>query len=299
VALKVKWPASGLDLASWLRRARTDARSGMAAVQLAAVAISLGLLALSEPALTPGTVQLWLVIVIGLALLRVLTAGASLATSTLLLEPLGIVVLLSGTGGAASPFLPMALAGIWWAANASRGEPSRAYRISRGPAGLRLERGQEVMVDARRPISLLYGISMAVSYGVLLAPTALRDGLAAEALEDAAALGATWLLAEVAVQRRQLSPTPQILDTATPAAPRWPRSPQLGISAEDAHFLGYLALDLSNRQIAETMRMPESTVRYRLSRLYRALRVHGRHEAVARARDLNMALPVETRATDS
>jgi DNA-binding CsgD family transcriptional regulator len=279
---------------SGLRRPDLGIRGGMAVVQLAAIAASVGLLVLEPFPNQSVSVPAWLIIVVGLGLLRVLTAGASLATSSLVLEPIGVVLLLSGTGGTASPFLPMAMAGLWWAARSGRGERSSAFRLSRGPGGLRLDAAPDVELRGNRPTLLAYGISMAVAYLGLVVPPAIHAGTAAEALEDATVLAATWLLAEMAVRRGDRDRAPvERLAAPILIPPRSARSAaELGLSAGDVHLLACLALGLNNSHIAATMQLSEGAVRYRLSRLYRRLGVKGRQQAVDRAVESSLAMPI-------
>ena len=264
----------------------------MALVQAAAVAASLILMLLGGDYWVGGEISLSVVVLVGLGLLRVITAGAALAISTLLLEPFGVAVFLSGTGGAASPFLPMALAGIWWAARSGRGTPARAYRIIRSGGAMRLDSGADVQIGSSRPTLLVYGISLAVAYGVLVVPSALREGIAAEALEDGIVLVATLVLAEASFR---LAHRP----TATPAAEGTPARADgdVELSPPEAHLLGCLALGMTNQQIAELMQISPGSVRYRLSLLYRSFGVSGRAEAVERAGELGLSMPFAPRGT--
>jgi DNA-binding CsgD family transcriptional regulator len=304
-----------------------DARAQMAVVQLAAIGASLGLLVLEGTLQGPGTIGFSIVIVVGIGVLRVLTAGVSLAMSTLVIEPIGIVVLLAGTGGPTSPFLPMALAGIWWSALSPRGTRERPFRIVRGSGALRLEPGQEVEVGTKRPTWLVYGVSMAASYALLVVLPAVRDGVVTEALEDAFVLGGVWLLAELSVfaARRRVvdnGPSPATPAAADDSGGRQPSdasavhqleppttveyvaslelaplTEHAGLTPIESHLLACLALGMSNRQIADLLQVSHGTVRYRLTRLYRSLDAHGRDEAVSRARQLGIALPIDLRGT--
>jgi len=272
-------------------------RLEMALVQFAAVAASLALFVIDGRDWAGVEISFSVVVLLGLGLLRVLTAGASLATSTLLLEPIGVVVMLSGTGGAASPFLPMALAGIWWAARSGRGRPTRAFRILRGSRSVRLDQGTEVEIGHKRPTSLAYGIALAVGFGVLIGPVALRDGIIAEALEDGLVLLAAWVLAEavVAASHRR---TAQGADESVAVAPPPDASRgEVDLSPADAHLLACIALGLTNRQIADVMQVSSGRVRYRLSLLYRTLGVAGRTQAAQRAQELKLTIPIDERGT--
>ena len=274
----------------------------MAAVQLAAIGASLGLLVLQGTLQGPGNTGFSIVIVVGIAALRVLTAGVSLAMSTLVIEPIGGVVLLAGTGGPTSPFLPIALSGIWWAALSPRGRHIRPFRIVRGSGILRVERGQQVEVGANRPTWLVYGVSLAASYALLVVLPAMREGLVAEAFEDAIVLGGAWLLAELAARaarRGVADAVPSAPATAEHVAPVGLASTAdtVHLSRIESHLLACLAWGMSNRQIADRLQVSQGTVRYRLTRLYRSLGVHARDEAVSRARELGIALPTDLRGT--
>lgn len=292
-----RWPPQ-LDTAA-LSRALLSARTPgtgspleMALVQAAAIATSLILLAIGSDGWAGGDVSVSIAVLLGLGLLRAITAGSALAISTLLLEPFAVAVFLSGTGGAASPFLPMALAGIWWAGRSGRGTAARAYRIIRRRGVMRLDSGAEVQIGSDRPTMLVYGISLAVAYVLLVVPPSLRQGIGAEALEDVIVLGAAWLLAEASFRlahRPSAAPAP---DGSTPSA-----DGDVDLSPADAHLLACLALGLTNRQIAELMHVSLGRVRYRLSLLYRTLGVGGRAQAVERAANQKVSIPIDQRGT--
>jgi DNA-binding CsgD family transcriptional regulator len=269
----------------------------MALVQGAAVLASLALLVIDGTEWAGVELSFSVIVLLGLGLLRVLTAGVSLATSTLLLEPIGVVIMLSGTGGAASPYLPMALAGIWWAARSGRGRPVRAFRIVREFRALRLDEGTEVEVGHERPTSLAYGIAMAVAYSLLILPVALRDGIVAEAVEDGIVLVAGWLLAEIAVRSARAAHA-KAQASATPIQVRRDVEP-LNLGPTESHLLACLALGLTNRQIADVMQASVGRVRYRLTLLYRTLGVDGRAQAVARARAMPSKIPIDLCGTAS
>jgi DNA-binding CsgD family transcriptional regulator len=291
--LSLSTPPSGVRR---VRGAVGGIRFEMALVQFAAVAASLALFVVDGRDLAGVEISFSVVVLLGLGLLRVLTAGVSLATSTLLLEPIGVVVMLSGTGGAASPFLPMALAGIWWAARSGRGRPTRAFRILRESRALRLDQGTEVEIGHERPTSLAYGIALAVAYCLLIVPVAVRDGMPAEAIEDGIVLFAGWLLAEVAVRLVQAADAVR----QAPAASIPARGDaELKFDPAESHLLACLALGLTNRQIAEVMQVSVGRVRYRLTLVYRTLGVEGRAQAVERAREMQVTIPIDQRGTGS
>lgn len=298
----------------------------MAVVQLAAIGASLGLLLLEGRMQGPGDIGFSIVIVVGIGLLRVLTAGVSLAMSTLLIEPIGSVLLLAGTGGPLSPFLPMALGGIWWSTLSPRGTRIRPFRIVKGSSTLRLEPGQEIELGTRRPTWLVYGVAMAASYALLVVPPAMRDGLVTETFEDAIALGAVWLLAGLSVfagRRRAADIGPsaaapaasgdpvgmpvkatavQSLEPSTTLAyvaslELAPTMEHVGLTPSESHLLACLALGMSNRQIADLLQVSAGSVRYRLTLLYRTLGVAGRAQVLERAREMQLTIPIDQRGT--
>ena len=272
-------------------------RLKMALVQVAAVLASLALLVIDGSQWAGVEISFSVVVLLGLGLLRVLTAGVSLATSTLLLEPFGVVIMLSGTGGAASPFLPMALGGIWWAARSGRGRPVRAFRIVRESRALRLDEGTEVEVGHERPTSLVYGMALAVAYSLLIVPVALLDGIVAEAVEDGIVLAAGWLLAEMAVRSGRASAA--VTQASATPIPAPADDEPLNFGPTESHLLACLALGLTNRQIADVMQVSVGRVRYRLTLLYRTLGVDGRAQAVARARAMQSTIPIDLCGTAS
>jgi DNA-binding CsgD family transcriptional regulator len=294
VQLSLGTPLSRLRAMRW---AVGGVRLEMALVQAAAVGASLVLLVVDGSQWVGVEVSLSVVVLLGLGLLRVLTAGVSLATSTLLLEPFGVAVMLSGTGGATSPFLPMALTGIWWAARSGRGRPTRAYRILRGSHAMRLDEGTEVEIGTERPTSLAYGIALAVAYCLLIVPVALRDGIVTEALEDGVVLVGAWLLAEAAVAASRHRTAQRDAEGSTAIALPSASRDEVGLSPADAHLLACIALGLTNRQIADVMQVSNGRVRYRLTLLYRTLGVDGRAQAAERARELKVTIPIDERGT--
>jgi DNA-binding CsgD family transcriptional regulator len=61
-----------------------------------------------------------------------------------------------------------------------------------------------------------------------------------------------------------------------------------GLTVLQAELLAYLVLGLTNQEIADATSVGEATVRYRLTRLYRALGVRGRKAAIARAHEIGV-----------
>jgi DNA-binding CsgD family transcriptional regulator len=253
---------------------------------LAAVAAALAILAIQRPGpLSVGLILIASTIGLGFTFLRVMSVTRRLAVSTLMLDAVGTVLLLVGTGAPDSPFLFLALAGVWWAAH-----------IPRERSGL------------------IYALTFAAAYGNLVVPQALRDHTLMEALLDESVLIGVAFVADwfVLVDRRALE-----LNEASPAPRFGPKhlairegleralgnmdipvdvvlaAGQRGLTAIQAELLSYLELGLTNLEISDATRLSEAAVRYRLTRLYRTLGVSGRREAAERARELGFLGPTE------
>jgi ATP/maltotriose-dependent transcriptional regulator MalT len=54
---------------------------------------------------------------------------------------------------------------------------------------------------------------------------------------------------------------------------------------------------MTNRQIADVMQVSDGRVRYRLTLLYRTMKVEGRAKAVERAREMRITIPIDLRST--
>jgi DNA-binding CsgD family transcriptional regulator len=208
------------------------------------------------------------------------TLRRRLATSTILLDAGGMAVFLAGTNAPGSPFYLFVLAGVWWAAH------------------VRPRRG-----------GLVYGIGFAIAYLLLALPIALRGQSVSVFLTEVIAViviggMSDWFIgldrqvlalneavrsALVGMERlairdglvRALGSSQVPIDVILTAG-------QLGLTADQAELLSYLVLGLSNLQIADALGASEATVRYRLTRLYRALGVRGRRAAASRARELGI-----------
>jgi len=271
----------GSELRGWLARfSFEDPRLTTALAHYVAFAASLVILMVHHETLMSDQVPVWLIIFAGFSVLRVATVGRRLATSTVLLDAIGMVVFLAGTGAPGSPFYLLALAGVWWAAH------------------------------MRQPRSgLMYGLAFAAAYLVLVVPGAVRHQAIAGVFEDLTALIVIGALSDwfVGVDRRALA-----LNEALHAAPpgleqlaireglqralRTMDVPvdviltagQVGLTAAQTEVLSYLVLGLSNLEIADAAGVSEATIRYRLTRLYRALGVRGRHAAAARAKEFGL-----------
>jgi DNA-binding CsgD family transcriptional regulator len=244
------------------------------------------ILAIQGPApLSGGGVAIAVLIVVGFSALRVLSVRKRLAVSTLVLDAAGTVVLLAGTNAPISPFYVFAIAGVWWAAHVPR-----------------------------QRSGLIYAGTFALAYAVMIFPQALRTHLLAEAVEDITVLAILAVLADwfVRVDQRAIQLSEALSGAALAGKPLAIReglsrvlgtydipvdvvlaAAQVGLSVVQAELLAYLVLGLTNREIAEATNVSEPTVRYRLTRLYRVLGVHRRHEAVRRALALGLSLPTE------
>jgi DNA-binding CsgD family transcriptional regulator len=225
--------------------------------------------------LRPAQLFTGIVIFVGFAVLRVASVDRRLAISTLALDAVGTATVLAGTGAPGSAYYFLALAGAWWAAHVPR-----------------------------RGSGLLWALAFVAAYGALVAPDALRDRLLAQALEDGSvviivALLSNWLIRvdrrtiqlsdmlarvpagaeKLAIREgltRALGPMEISIDLLLAAA-------NAGLTVIQAELLAYLQMGLTNQEIADATRVGEATVRYRLTRLYRALGVRGRKAAVERA----------------
>lgn len=258
-----------------------DPRLRMLVAHLAALAAVLVILAIQRPGpMTMGQVLIALTIGLGLSFLRVLSVTRRLAATTLMLDAVGVVLLLVGTGAPTSPFYVLALAGVWWAAHVPRPRSGLIYALTFTAAyallvGLPAVRDQMV-VEAFEDVSLLVILAFLSDWFVRV------DRRAVE-LNDA--LQATRFSPEhMAIREglaRALGNTDVPLDVVLAAG-------QLGLTAIQAELLTYLVLGLSNMEIADAMHLSEAAVRYRLTRLYRTLGVSRRGEAADRARELGL-----------
>jgi DNA-binding CsgD family transcriptional regulator len=217
---------------------------------------------------------------VALSALRVANVHRELALSTLILDASGTAVFLAGTGAPSSSYLFLALAGAWWAAHVP-GRHSGA----------------------------LWALAFAGVYAVLVLPTALADRVLVNSLEDVAAVVIIGVLSDwfVRVDARALAlsealaqapagaETVGIRDGLTRALGPMEISLDVllaasreGLTVIQAELLSYLVLGLTNQEIADATNVSVPTVRYRLTRLYRALGVHGRRDAAARAQELGI-----------
>jgi DNA-binding CsgD family transcriptional regulator len=258
-----------------------------------------------------GEIPMWVVILAGFTVLRVITAGQVLATSTLVLEPIGIALFLAGTGGADSPFFTLSLAGIWWASRTRRGQTALVHRIDR--------RFTVIEAAPTRSAWLVYGVSLVGAYLLLDLPQATRSGMAGEALQDAVVMIGVSLLSEASARldwsahgpaavvqmptlgaeqlaiREGLARALQTIDIPVDAILA---AGEVGLTALQAEVLAYLLLGLTNQEIADASRVSEAAVRYRLTRLYRTLGVTGRRQAAERARAIGLTVTPRSLTTN-
>jgi DNA-binding CsgD family transcriptional regulator len=262
---------------TWLAQRVWDSS---AFAQLVACLTSVIILAIQGRFLAPTPeTQVWIGIALGFGFLRILTTRQKPVTTTLILDALGTVVFLGGTGGIESPFYPLALAGGWWAALAIPGR------------------------------GLLYGITFAASYAVLVLPIALREPAPAAGFYLPGAIVIITALADqlIAMDRRATELTKTAASSVLDAEQRSTRqglsralpasdvpihalltAGQLGLTAIQTELLAYLILGLTNLEIADAAGLSEAAVRYRLTRLYQKLGVRGRKAAADRARELGL-----------
>jgi LuxR family maltose regulon positive regulatory protein len=274
------------DLARGLARRLLIAGPNPAAVRVIAghvAALLATTIVLGAASAEPREAPLGVALFLGFSALRIASVRRNLQLGTIALDAVGTAVFLAGTGAPSSPHFFLALAGAWWAAHLARPQSG-----------------------------LIWAVVFVAAYGPLVVPEALRDGLLVHALEDASVVVILALLSDwfVRVDRRALN-----LSEAVAQAPAGAESLALreglrralgpleisidvlvtageaGLTVIQAELLAYLALGLTNQQIADATNVSDATVRYRLTRLYRSLGVRGRGAAVTRARGLGLALP--------
>jgi DNA-binding CsgD family transcriptional regulator len=273
----------------------------------AAVLVGSILALLPDAPSSSGQLMAWMVILLGFAVLRTSTAGRDIPVIAAVLEGIGVAVFLAGTGGWRSPFLLLAISGIWWAAQNGQ------HRIP--PIGV--GRGDDSAHRLRLPAALwsrqpgprlaFYSFALIAAYILLIMPIALRAGSADIAVQNATTLAGfslltmAWARARDAWLRSQywipalgakeleiregLGRAHRTIDIPIDAVLA---AGQMGLTATQAELLAYLLLGLANQEIADATQVSEATVRYRLTRLYRMLGVSGRKQAAARARDLGL-----------
>jgi LuxR family maltose regulon positive regulatory protein len=248
------------------------------------VAVAAGLIIVLSDTAPAGAltgVGLELLIVVAFAALRIVSVRRRLAVSTLVLDAAGTVLLLAGTGAPASAWFFIAVAGAWWAAHVPRDRGGVMWSAAFAFAYLTLV--VPGAVRDRLLVHALEDVSLVVIIGMLSAWFVRVDGRAialSEALAKAPA-GAEKLAIREGL-KRALGPIEISVDVLLAAG-------RAGLTVIQAELLAYLALGLTNQEIADATNVGEATVRYRLTRLYRALGVRGRKAAIRRAVDLGIA----------
>jgi LuxR family maltose regulon positive regulatory protein len=213
--------------------------------------------------------------------LHVASAGRRLSLSTLALDASGMALFVAGTGGASSAFLFLAMATTCWAATVPHrhGGSLWAATFAIGYATLTLPGA----TDGAGLLATFEHVVTMVVIGVLADWIGHVDARAialSEALASAPA-GAD----EVAIRdglSRALAPMEISLDVLLAAS-------RQGLTIIQAELLAYLVLGLTNQEIADATQVSVATVRYRLTRLYRALGVQGRMAATARAHAIGLS----------
>jgi DNA-binding CsgD family transcriptional regulator len=219
---------------------------------------------------------------------RWLAMHSGLRSAVIVLDAIGTVIFLSVTGSPSSPFYFFALAGAWWAGHL------------RPPHG-----------------AVLFGVIFVAVYVVMIMPVAVATGEATAGFEDLVALiivaGLTdFYLAldrramEMSRAMRKLALSPQDLTfrqhvAALLEAPELPidavlAGAQFGLTAIQTELLALLMVGSTTPQLADALNISESGVRYRLTHLYRTLKVTSRAEAVARAKALGLEWLAEASA---
>ena len=220
---------------------------------------------------------MWVVLAVAFSGLRIAALNTHLVPSTYVLDAVAVAVFIGGTGDANSPFLALAVAGAWW-------------------SGQKATRGR------------IYAIAFCAAYLVLIAPSSWRAGDVAALFYQPAFVACVGLFADNVRRFTDSRWAFAILngagDEGQPASVKVGLSRavqggvvpidvlltagQLGLTAMQTELIAYLILGLSNMEIAEAMNVSEAAVRWRLTRLYRALDVRGRKAAAERARELGL-----------
>jgi DNA-binding CsgD family transcriptional regulator len=201
--------------------------------------------------------------------------------STLLLDAVGTAVFLAGTGAPSSAYFFLALAGAWWAAH-----------VPRHHSGT------------------LWASAFTLVYAVLVVPAAIAGGQVVHALGDASVVLIIGVLSDwlVRVDVRAIALSEALANAPAGADKLAIRegltrafesmeiplgvllaASREGLTVVQAELLAYLALGLTNQEIADATKVSVPTVRYRLTRLYRALGVRGRKDAAERARAIGLS----------
>ena len=224
---------------------------------------------------------LGLAMCVGIGCLRFTSVRRSLAISTLILDAAGAAVFMAGTGAPSSAYFFLAIAGAWWAAHIPR-----------------------------RHSGSMWASVFLLIYVLLVLPGAIEDRMLVHALEDAAVVIIIGVLSDwfVRVDARAIALSEALADAPAGAEKLAIRdgltralgpmeisldvllaASREGLTVIQAELLAYLVLGLTNQEIADATKVSVPTVRYRLTRLYRALGVRGRQAAAVRARELGLS----------
>jgi DNA-binding CsgD family transcriptional regulator len=301
-----------------LRAVLRYARVQTSLVHAGVILVSVCMLLLT-PRSGAGEIAMWILVLAGFTVLRVITAGQALATSTLVLEPIGVALFLAGTGGPDSPFFTLSLAGIWWASRTTSGQTALVHRIDRRSSEGRLVVGAVIEAAPTRSARWIYGLSLVGAYLLLVLPPATRTGLVGGGVQDAVVMIGVSLLSQASARldwsahgpaavvqmptlgaqqlaiREGLARALQTIDIPVDAILA---AGEVGLTALQAEVLAYLLLGLTNQEIADASRVSEAAVRYRLTRLYRTLGVTGRRQAAERARAIGLTLTPRSLTTN-
>jgi DNA-binding CsgD family transcriptional regulator len=192
----------------------------------------------------------------------------------------GVVVVLL-TGAPLSEFHFVVLAGIWWAGRMLPRRGAALYAIVFLVPYLLVvvpgAWGRNALAEAAEDLLTVAVLALMVDWFLAVDRRALE-------LSEAVATARTGNVSDIELRRRlalAAGESPLPIDTLLVGG-------QLGLTVDQVELLGYLLLGLANHQIAGAVGRSEATVRYRLTRLYRALGVTGRRSAVQRARELGL-----------
>ena len=218
---------------------------------------------------------------VAIGALRTANVQRHIALSTLVLDAVGTAVFLAGTGAPSSAFFFLAVAGAWWAAHVPRPHSGAMWAAAFG-----------------------------VVYAILVIPGAIAGGLLVHALGDASVVAIIGILSDwfVRVDARAIALSEALAQAPAGAEKLAIRegltraygpmeislgvllaASREGLTVIQAELLAYLALGLTNQEIADATKVSVPTVRYRLTRLYRALGVRGRKDAAAKAREIGLS----------
>jgi DNA-binding CsgD family transcriptional regulator len=252
-------------------------------VLVAHVAALLGTVAvmLADPTDDHLGAAMGLSMVVGIGGLRVASVRKPLAVTTLLLDASGTAIFLAGTGAPSSVYLFLAIAGAWWAAHVPRRNSgsiwAATFLLVYAVLVLAGAIADRMLVHALEDVAVVVIVSVLSDWFVRVDARAIA---LSEALAQAPA-GADRLAIRDGLTRA-LGPMEISLDVLLAAS-------REGLTVVQAELLAYLVLGLTNQEIADATKVSVPTVRYRLTRLYRALDVSGRKAAIVTARELGLS----------